>query len=217
MEEIWKPVVGYEEFYKVSHYGNVRRILPMVKLSHENTKTIREARAKGEHVKKLAHIFQVTPGAIQHVLRTPDSRQRDMSGILKLRLDSKGYPFVSLSKNGKVVQFRVHTLVVTSFIGPMFPKGQVNHLNGIRHDNRLENLEMTDNRGNSLHRYRVLGKLHPCRGSKHPKAKLSESDIPVIRTRLAHKEGMNAIARSFLVTPRTIAQIKQGITWTHVP
>jgi hypothetical protein len=68
--------------------------------------------------------------------------------ILKARLSKDGYYEVMLCKNGKGKSFRVHRLVVMSFIGEI-PKGSVvNHLNEIRTDNRLENLEICTNKEN---------------------------------------------------------------------
>lgn len=54
-------------------------------------------------------------------------------------------------------------------------------------------------------------------GSKRPKAKLHETDIPIIRHFL--KNGMLAIdiAKSFNVSFSTIQSIKHNRTWTHVP
>lgn len=61
---------------------------------------------------------------------------------LKPAISSKGYLFVGLYKNGKKKNFYVHRLVVEAFRG-LIPKGKVvNHLNEIKTDNRLENLEV---------------------------------------------------------------------------
>lgn len=59
-----------------------------------------------------------------------------------------GYYIVNLPKNGKYVSFYVHLLVWQSFNGPI-PEGmQVNHLNEISTDNRLENLNLLTQREN---------------------------------------------------------------------
>jgi hypothetical protein len=52
-----------------------------------------------------------------------------------------GYRKVALSKLGRQKKFRVHRLVMMAFVGPL-PDGMVTrHLNGIKADNRLENLQ----------------------------------------------------------------------------
>ena len=62
--------------------------------------------------------------------------------ILKSSVDKIGYMYVGLYKNGKVKYFKVHRLVAEAFYGEI-PKGmQVNHINEIKTDNRLENLNL---------------------------------------------------------------------------
>ena len=62
--------------------------------------------------------------------------------ILKQRLFNRGYLYVGLWKNGKQKYFSVHRLEYEAFYGEI-PKGmQVNHINEIKTDNRLENLNL---------------------------------------------------------------------------
>lgn len=60
------------------------------------------------------------------------------------------YPFVVLSKNNITKQYLVHRLVLTSFFGSGDGL-QVNHKNGIKSDNRLENLEWCTAKENIRH------------------------------------------------------------------
>lgn len=55
--------------------------------------------------------------------------------------DNHGYHSVSLSKNGKVKKYKVHRLVAEAFIPNPEGKATVNHINEIRSDNRVSNLE----------------------------------------------------------------------------
>jgi hypothetical protein len=95
---------------------------------------------------------------------------RTMAGkILSSPLGSHGYPTLNLCRNGKPVSFPVHHLVVKAFIGPIDGyRLQVNHKNGIKTDNRLENLERCTARENSLHLYRIgLKKSHRSANVNH--------------------------------------------------
>lgn len=72
--------------------------------------------------------------------------------------DGKGYLFVSLSKDGKRYLKKVHRLVAQAFIPNPFRKPQINHKNGDKTNNGIDNLEWVTNAENMLHAYRVLGR-----------------------------------------------------------
>lgn len=70
---------------------------------------------------------------------------------LKPYCDNLGYLQVALSKEGKLYHYRVHRLVATHYLEPIEGKPFVNHKNGNKKDNRLENLEWCTNRENMIH------------------------------------------------------------------
>jgi hypothetical protein len=60
----------------------------------------------------------------------------------------------------------VHRLVAAAFLGDFAPGMEVNHKNGVKTDNRLENLEMVTRSGNALHMYRTGLAVGPHKGKK---------------------------------------------------
>lgn len=76
--------------------------------------------------------------------------------ILRLIQASTGYTQINLF-NGSSKLFLVHRLVAEAFLPNPKGKPQVNHKNGIKNDNRVENLEWVTVSENGLHGYRELG------------------------------------------------------------
>lgn len=71
---------------------------------------------------------------------------------------------VDFRKEKHHYRFRVHRLVALAFIPNPNNYPHINHINGIRNDNRISNLEWCTNSMNALHSFRVLGRIHPATG-----------------------------------------------------
>jgi len=70
---------------------------------------------------------------------------------LNMNLKHTGYYSVDLCKNGKVKTESVHRLVAIAFIPNPNSSKVVNHINGIKTDNRVENLEWVSYKDNHWH------------------------------------------------------------------
>jgi len=70
---------------------------------------------------------------------------------LKPFRSDNNYLKIRLTINGKLKNKFVHRLVYEYFVGEIPPGYEINHLNHIRTDNNLDNLELTDRKGNMRH------------------------------------------------------------------
>lgn len=134
---------------------------------------------------------------------------------LKQTPSADGYLTVTLILDGQNRKEYAHRLVMLAFVGAPGDL-DVNHKNGVKDDNRVENLEYMTRRDNIVHSLRVLGRIRGLRGEQHQDAKLTVEGVREIRRRLTTGETCHSIAKDFGVTPSAIRQIKIGRSWKHV-
>ena len=73
---------------------------------------------------------------------------------LKPMLGRNGYYQVSLCNKGNIKRLSLHRVIASTFLDNLDNKAQVNHINGIKTDNRLENLEWSTRSENMKHAYK---------------------------------------------------------------
>ncbi len=138
--------------------------------------------------------------------------------VLKPINHPHGYLLATLVRDGKVYRRMIHRLMMQSFCD-MPDNLFTNHLNGIKADNRLENLEPTNHSANGLHAYRALGRapvVQP-KGPDSYSAKLKAADIEAIFS--LRKDGLTQtkIAARFGVTQTTVSAVLNGKHWSGRP
>lgn len=131
----------------------------------------------------------------------------------KIYVQKQGYHMVRFSIGSHQKLVFVHRVVAQSFIPNPDDKKTVNHKNGIKSDNRVENLEWASQRENNLHAFKT-GLQKPRKGISHHKAKLKDSDI--IEIRLPSQEPSHVVAERYGVSSSTIRQIRRGDIWRHL-
>lgn len=129
--------------------------------------------------------------------------------------DGKGYTHLGLYKDKICKTYLVYRLVALTFIGEL-PHGlHTNHIDGVKSNNHVSNLEYITPLENTRHAIE-LG-LVDNNGEKNPNRKLSEPDIPKIRKLLSLGEmTQKQIGEIFGVSRHAISLIKTGRTWKCV-
>lgn len=139
-----------------------------------------------------------------------DYKGSGLPGLLKAG-SCRGYATVEIG-HGK--RYTVHRLVAAAFLGARPAGMQINHKNGIKSDNRLENLEYCTQSENMKHAF-ATG-LQSNQGERHSQAKLTEDKVMQIRKLLGLGFKQTEIAELMGVTQPAISLVKTGNRWTHV-
>lgn len=134
------------------------------------------------------------------------------------RLTKDGYCRANLQKDGKAKDTRVNRLVAETFIPNPENKPTVNHKNGIKTDNRVENLEWATREENMQHAYNNHLKVSSA-GSSNVNSKLTDDEVRDIRKtykRYSKEFGTVALAKKYNVTHRVINLIVNDKSYKNV-
>ena len=172
-----------------------------------------------DRVWKDAHGFARYEVSSDGLVRNKN-RRWDWAEFLTPHTDKYGYVRFVMYRGEPLKRTNViaHRLFWETFRSPIPAGMQINHKNGVRNDNRLENLEICTPSENHRHAFRFLGRkpnIIPSAGSKNGRAKLREADIPVIRGMLRDGKSDKDLARLYNVSPASIWFIRTGQTWKN--
>lgn len=169
-KELWKPIKNFEGLYEVSNYGRIKIL--------EKKQTFTNIMRNG--------------GSISSFSRTRKER------IASPLTDNLGYLSVGLWKCNRQKRKRVHRLVAEHFLPEIFGKRFVNHIDGKKKNNNVNNLEWCTASENERHAVRIgiKGKL---KSERHKLISCIKEGV------LNTKE----LARLFCITERTVRQIRK--------
>ena len=109
-------------------------------------------------IKDYEGLYQVSNyGRVKSMERTvkgPKGNKKIKSRIMQEYKNKFGYSIISLSKSGKTKNFQIHRLVAQAFIPNPLELPQVNHIDGNKDNNSVNNLEWITNRDNVIHAYK---------------------------------------------------------------
>lgn len=229
--EFWLDIVNHEGIYQISNYGRVKSSKRIIYnctqngaaiFSPQRIEEIKDLYAQIKNYRKVAKIFDVETKSIRKIIlgkntsgygniTTPEK-------ILCQHIGVTGYWRISLRCNNKSRQYFVHRLLASTFIPNPENKPQINHINGIKLDNRIENLEWCTNRENSLHAWKTgLNNSNHCKGELHRDAKLTRLDVITIRERFdLNQSRIIDLAKDYNLSQASIAKVVYRKSWKHI-
>ncbi len=171
--------------------------------------------AKGlEHLYEVSNLGRVR--SVERMVKTGYGGHRKIKVLLKKPFcNGRGYLCVHASLKPRKNKY-VHRLVLETFIGSAPAGYECNHKNGIKSDNRLENLEWCTRLENIRHA--IDNKLINSRGENSCRAKLTEDQVRLIRR--SHKDNpkfnKTALSRKLGVADGTIRDVINRKSWKHL-
>lgn len=141
-------------------------------------------------------------------------RNRTSGKILSQYLNDRGYYMVTLQENYKSRPCRVHRLIALGYMPNPENKPHINHKDGVKTNNNLDNLEWCTNPENISHAFRTG--LYNNTGSHNGMAKLTDEKVREIKVLLNSGMVQHKIADIYGVSRSCILSIKLNSRWKHV-
>lgn len=149
-------------------------------------------------------------------IKTTNWKNTGQERIMSLCDKGQGYLGAVFVIDGKNTSVRAHRVIAEVFIPNPDNKPEVNHINGKKSDNRVENLEWVTKQENIDHAYEFLN-VRILKGSEIGTSKLTEKQVIEIRNKFQPRVyGRKKLASEYNITEATIKDILQRRTWKHI-
>lgn len=224
-------IIGEEDLYEVELYNGHKirsslnhkflsekmEMIPLREIIQTGMKVIiDDDQEYFEHIPGFDDIYMISNKG--NIISLGKISSHSKVKTLKAYTDRDGYLRLPLRKNNTKRKYYVHRLVALAFIPNPENKPTINHKNGIKNDNRIENLEWATWSENNQHAYDTnLNTSFHCQGEKSYHNKLSEKDVLEIKKQ--YKSGnytQTELANQYHVIHQTISAIIRGKTWKHL-
>ena len=129
--------------------------------------------------------------------------------IIKQYFDRDGYKRLRIGDS----TYLSHRIIAVTFIPNQKNLPHINHKNGIKDDNRIENLEWVTVSENNLHRYRVLNFQNPIKGKfgKNHKSSKPIKATNLISGQVLYFEGAADAARKLNLNQSPLSATARGL------
>lgn len=153
-------------------------------------------------------------GRLRSWIKQGGQSRRSKPTLLKLSINQGGYltAYCKLKENGLFKNIRIHRIVAELFLDNPLNFKIVNHKDGNKLNNSVDNLEWCDSTYNNQHAF-FKGLIIPAMGENRKKSSLKEVDVLTI---LASKETCRALGKKYSVNHTSISAIRSGKAWNHI-
>jgi hypothetical protein len=148
-------------------------------------------------------------------IKTYNWKNTKKTAVLKPAKDKKGYlRTVLIRDDGKYCTIKVHRIICMAFLGDLSTK-EVNHKDGNKSNNNIENLELVTHAENVQHSFK--NKLQSNIGEKNPISKLNEIKVIEIRSKFKkHIYTREMLAKEYNVSIACIKDVLIKRSWSHI-
>jgi len=157
-------------------------------------------------------------GSIRSIERYVNSKNRSLAlkRAKSIKTSKRGdYISVNLTRENKQKTFSVHRLVALTFIPNPENKLEVNHIDGNKLNNSINNLEWCTRSENEIHSY-INGLQSGRKGSKHHFTNLKEEDVIQMFYDLNNGLTRKEISIKYALSYSNTCKILKGRIWSHI-
>lgn len=148
------------------------------------------------------------------ILRSNGTTHTRVSKVLKPSID-KGYLKGAVCVNKKMIPYKIHRLVAEAFVDGYDLNKEVNHIDGNKLNNDAFNLEWVTRSENMIHAV-CTGLLPVTRGSQRVQAKMTESDVILIKEMMAKGIRRKDVCEKLNITVHMYKDVQRRKSWRHV-